>query len=213
MPSKHRLHYEKLEGSPEENWLESGAKEPPNFLNIYPDVLTREQCREIIERFDSDSRVKPSWGKNTKNPVNRSGSMLSIGELEDWDDIVSLVNGEIEARIQHYARVFLSFQRVLMTDACVLTRPLLERIVPGQGFDWHSDSSQPGTEKRVLATILYLADINEGGETQFAYQMASVKPMAGGLVIFPPYWTHLHRGATPAEGQKYNLTNFVVLEP
>lgn len=212
MISKHHLRCEELESSPEENWLQSGAQEPPNFLHVYPDVLTREQCSNIIERFENDSRVKPSGGRNSKNPVNRTGSMLSMGHYNDWEDVVDLVNGEIEKRIQHYARVYLSFHRVLMTNACVLSLPLMERIEPGQSFEWHSDGSQPGSEERVLATILYLADIDKGGETEFAYQMGSIKPRAGSLVIFPPFWTHLHRGATPIEGVKYNLTNFVILD-
>lgn len=212
MIPKHHLHFDELESPPAENWLQSGAQEPTNFLHVYPDVLNGQQCANIIERFETDSRVKPSGGSLSKNPANRTGSMLAIGQMDDWDDVVALVNGEVEKRVRHYARVFLSFHRVLMTNACVLSQPLIERIVPGQGFEWHSDGSGPGSEQRMLATLLYLADIDQGGETEFAYQMAAVKPTAGSLVIFPPFWTHLHRGATPKEGVKYNLTNFVYLD-
>lgn len=194
------------------DWLQSGDKQgPPSFLHVYPDILTREACREIIDRFDADQRARPSWGKNSDCPANRTGAMLAMGELEDWEDVVDEIMPAIEERIHHYAEVFLSFKRVLMSKQCALSRPLLERIVPGQGFDWHIDGSQPGIEKRVLAAIIYLADVVEGGETQFAYQMAEVAPQAGALVLFPPFWTHLHRGTTPKSGHKYNLTNFVVL--
>jgi hypothetical protein len=40
-----------------------------------------------------------------------------------------------------------------------------------------------------------------------------VKPRAGLLLLFPPFWTHLHRGASPVSAVKYNITNFVVLRP
>ena len=72
--------------------------------------------------------------------------------------------------------------------------------------------TSPGTERRVLATILYLTDIEDGGATQFAYQNASVQPAAGALVIFPPFWTHLHRGETPRAGIKYKRHQFPVSE-
>ncbi len=136
--------------------------------------------------------------------------MLGIGVLPEWKDIVDQLEPAIAERIQHYSEMFLSFKRVLMTEKCVLTPLQLERIDPGQGFDWHADASLPQTNNRVLATLLYLADIPSGGQTQFAYQMSEVQPQAGALLLFPPYWTHLHRGVTPELGTKYNITNFVV---
>ena len=33
------------------------------------------------------------------------------------------------------------------------------------------------------------------------------------MLIFPPFWTHLHRGAPPVSEVKYNLTNYLVLWP
>lgn len=57
----------------------------------------------------------------------------------------------------------------------------------------------------------YLRDIAEGGETEFPFQLQHVKPKAGLLLLFPPFWTHLHRGVSPVSAVKYNITNFVVL--
>ena len=184
---------------------------PPNFIHVYPDVLSRAQCGEIIERFERDPRVRPSWGQYSAEPSNRTGAMLALGDHAEWRDVATLVNAAIEQRIEHYAGVFLALKRVLMSGKCRLTLPLLERIAPGQGFDWHFDGCLPGTERRVLASILYLADVPEGGRTEFAYQGATIQPAAGALVLFPPFWTHLHRGASPEAGLKYNLTNFLTL--
>lgn len=189
----------------------AAAKEPPNFIHVYPDVLSRAQCRELIDRFERDPRVRPSWGAYSAKPENRSGAMLAIGSLPEWRDAVTLVNEAIGRRVDHYAGVYLALRRVLMIGKCQLTQPLLERIGPGQGFDWHFDGCLPGIERRVLAAILYLADVPAGGRTEFAYQGAVVQPMAGALVLFPPFWTHLHRGATPEAGLKYNITNFLTL--
>jgi len=53
-----------------------------------------------------------------------------------------------------------------------------------------------------------LSDIEDGGRTEFEHQHLTVKPEAGKVVVFPPYWTHLHRGATPGAGAKYTMSFF-----
>ena len=207
---EHRIRPRNTSGTTEDNWLAKQQTAPPSFLNIYPDVISPEMCKEIIDRFNQDSRVTPSNTQGNDTPSDRKGTMLGIGTLPEWQEISTIVSQGIEERIHHYAETYLSFKRVLMTDKCALTPLQLERIDPGQGFDWHSDASTPETNKRVLATILYLADIPSGGQTQFAFQMSGIQPQAGSLLLFPPFWTHLHRGETPQQGTKFNLTNFVV---
>lgn len=183
----------------------------PDFVEIYSDVLDSATCRDIITRFEADDRKQPSWSRQSKTPKHRTGMMLSLPDHEDWQDVVDKVGQLVMRRVQDYAERYPALKLSLNSARCKLTHPLLERIEPGQGFDWHIDGSTAGSEKRVLSTILYLATVDEGGETQFAYQGKAVRPAAGMLVIFPPFWTHLHRGATPARGRKYNLTSFVVL--
>ncbi|WP_282604883.1 2OG-Fe(II) oxygenase [Pelagibius sp. Alg239-R121] len=183
----------------------------PDFVEIYNDVIDGATCRNIIERFENDDRKQPSWSQKSKAPKDRTGMMLCLPDHDDWQDVVDQVGRAVMLRVHDYAKRYPAFGMVLNSGQCKLTHPLLERIEPGQGFDWHIDGNKPGTENRVLSTILYLATIDQGGETQFAYQGKAVRPAAGMLVIFPPFWTHLHRGATPAEGQKYNLTSFVIL--
>ncbi len=34
------------------------------------------------------------------------------------------------------------------------------------------------------------------------------QPRAGSLLLFPPYWTHVHRGAPIRSGAKYIMTSF-----
>jgi hypothetical protein len=210
---RHRIQARNTSDTTEDNWLAKPQTAPPSFLNIYPDVISSEICKEIIARFNRDSRVKPSHTKTSDTPHDRTGTMLQIGILPEWEDITDTVRQAIEERIHHYAETYLSFKRVLMTDKCVLTPLQLERIDPGQKFDWHADGGSPETNNRALATLLYLADISIGGQTQFAFQMSEVQPQAGSLLLFPPYWTHLHRGATPEQETKYNITNFVIQTP
>tara|TARA_R100000742_G_C4276430_1_gene97487 strand:+ start:1053 stop:1757 length:705 start_codon:yes stop_codon:yes gene_type:complete len=91
---------------------------------------------------------------------------------------------------------------------------LLKKYQKGiQGFHkFHEDngSGLPHSH-RALVLMFYLNDVEEGGETEFALQKIKVKPEKGKLVIFPAYWTHLHKGHIPLSGDKY-ICNFWLLK-
>ena len=79
---------------------------------------------------------------------------------------------------------------------------------------WHSEIyPQPGHNDalhRVLLFLIYLNDVEEGGETDFYYQNKSIKPKAGSMVIAPCGFTHTHRGNIPVSSDKYVLTSWVL---
>ena len=61
-----------------------------------------------------------------------------------------------------------------------------------------------------MAVLGYLNDVRgPGGETEFAHQEIKVTPQEGKLVLFPPFWTHLHRGVTLEHGVKYIATTWI----
>ena len=58
--------------------------------------------------------------------------------------------------------------------------------------------------------MVYLNDVDDGGETEFYYQQRALKPKAGQLVIAPAYFTHTHRGLVPRSNDKYILTSWIL---
>lgn len=92
-----------------------------------------------------------------------------------------------------------------------LTRPQFQLNKKQEGFFvWHDDSVKKYNQQhRLLASIFYLNDVEEGGETEFKYQEYLVKPETGKLVIFPATWEYLHRGNIPISNDKYIVTNFI----
>jgi hypothetical protein len=80
----------------------------------------------------------------------------------------------------------------------------------GGGFHhWHFEQFSRETSARVLAYIVYLNDVEEGGETEFLYQHMRVKPKKGSIVLFPAAFTHTHRGNPPLSNDKYIMTGWV----
>ena len=59
--------------------------------------------------------------------------------------------------------------------------------------------------------ILYLNDVEEGGETEFLYYPKRIKPKQGTIILFPGSMTHTHRGNQTLSNEKYIITGWVEL--
>jgi hypothetical protein len=191
---------------------QGAAQQQPHFIRLYRDTFSRELCEEVIRRFEADPRKHASTTAARDKPRLRSGTMLQIGDLADWADINDAYAKALEKNLEAYATAFPTLRQLVFSPATKRTPPLLERIEPGQGFGMHIDASIAGTHDRMVAVLMYLKDVEQGGETQFPFQSMQVKPRAGLMVLFPPYWTHPHQGTSPISGYKYNLTSYVVVD-
>lgn len=93
----------------------------------------------------------------------------------------------------------------------------IQRYTKGSGgyHHWHSEHYPHPTDHsqkslhRVLLWLIYLNDVDEGGETEFFYQQASVKPTKGSLILAPVNFTHTHRGCVPISNDKYVLASWI----
>ena len=76
---------------------------------------------------------------------------------------------------------------------------------PDDGYNaYHCDwTTHDNMVRRVVSSILYLNDVEEGGETEFYFQGFKIKPKKGRLILFPTFYTHLHKGHKPISNDKY----------
>lgn len=85
----------------------------------------------------------------------------------------------------------------------------VQKTLPTQGYHvWHSENLDQNTIQRITAFMLYLNDVDEGGETEFLFESLRVKPTKGTLLIWPAGYTHTHRGNPPLSGVKYVVTSW-----
>jgi hypothetical protein len=110
-------------------------------------------------------------------------------------------------------------ERPLFLECCpersLFVNPIfnLQRYQPGEGFySWHCDwnTAEEATEpiRRVLAWILYLNTVPEGG-TEFHWQDHHVEAIKGRLAIFPAGLSHLHRGRISSTATKTIATGWI----
>ena len=92
--------------------------------------------------------------------------------------------------------------------------PLMHRYIPpNEGYhilhcDWAT--AKPHTAMRSCIAMVYLNDVHIGGETEFYHQGMSIQPTQGTLVIWPAFFTHLHKGHPPISNSKYIINQWLI---
>lgn len=92
----------------------------------------------------------------------------------------------------------------------------IQKYIKQQGgyHHWHSEicADDPNCETlhRALFFILYLNDVDQGGETEFFYQDKKVCPKKGRIILSPTSFTHTHKGHIPLSNDKLIVTSWVM---
>ena len=182
---------------------------PLSFIFEIKNALTSDICREIIGRFEANPEQqylgRIGQGAEQERSIKQSTDLVVSGK-ENWKDIdqmffrsTALAVRTISERYPFFSGPFKDVgYNVQRTDA-------------GQFYHWHIDGGSHDFADRQLVLVWYLNDVEgPGGETEFSFQDVKVKPEEGKLVLFPPFWTHEHRGVILEKGIKYIATTWVV---
>jgi prolyl 4-hydroxylase len=181
-------------------------------IKVYDDALSYDVCTKLISYFEESNEKIPAYVYNGAEPnAERKGTVVILPK----DGMIGKLRQEILTITRHYISEFGKEHHglnVMVTEPFLLTNPRIEKIGIGEGFDWHMDARQHQSDRRFLTVLYYLNDQDKGGETSFYYQGINMIPKHGRLVLFPPFWTHIHKGGTPLKTPKYTLGMFATLE-
>jgi hypothetical protein len=192
------------EGRHDREFLSVAETNP--LFGIYDDVLSEEFCEDVIRRFESDARkVKGMTGSGAHGVVffndTATTEILLWTHSEGWED----VNNAIEQSLKHCLKQYMSRWGRAFPIGVYPEEPRITRYRKGEGFlAWHSDNIGR-SPTRVITAIWYLNTVERGGETDYRWQGATVKPKVGRLLLCPVGWPFLHRGNPPESGPKYIL--------
>lgn len=185
------------------------------FIAVYKDVFSKDYCNLVIDRMEKAFKLGYGFSRQESEDYLR----------HDKDDNQIYPNALIDAHavfsdeISHefnkqfwdvcYAQYADKFSILKQQSAHTIHGNKLQKTSVGGGYHlWHCEHSATSPE-RLLAYIVYLNDVEEGGETEFLYQHSRLKPTQGTVVIFPAGFTHTHRGNPPLSNTKYIMTGWV----
>ncbi|QOR64740.1 2OG-Fe(II) oxygenase [Cytobacillus suaedae] len=170
---------------------------------ILGNVLSDEECDQLIEF--SKSRIQRSKIGNTRE-VNEmrtsSGTFLEEGE----NDIVA----RIEKRISQIMNIPVDHAESLH----ILNYEVGQEYKAH--FDFFASTSKAASNPRISTLVMYLNDVEHGGETYFPKLNFSVSPQKGMAVYFEYFYNDtalnertLHGGAPVIVGDKWAATQWM----
>ncbi len=185
-----------------------------DFIGVYDNVFTSKECEDAIKLFEEYHRCGYTYsrsmqGLDTHYQDDTSMDVLPSIDL-DWDP--KFIES-FHSRFYDYIYPLYNNQYPILQQLPIhrSRHVKIQRTEPTQGYHvWHCEhDSSPIGCNRLLSWILYLNDVEEGGETEFLYQSLRFKPKTGTFILFPAHFTHTHRGNPPLSGSKYISTGWI----
>ena len=169
--------------------------ENPSFIGIYDNVLSHEQCQKMITKFEDSPKQKGQF-------VNYSGPQIdpSVKSSLEPKKSCRFSNEDLYARtmkqplikcIDQYYNQYQEGLKVLSHWTVDDAYPFKKFTGKNDGYKkWHIEHGL-GKLRRVLAWSFYL---NDASGTDFKFY-PTVEAKEGRCVIFPAYFTHVHKSA------------------
>tara|TARA_R100001244_G_C5114339_1_gene121924 strand:- start:91 stop:615 length:525 start_codon:yes stop_codon:yes gene_type:complete len=166
---------------------------------IYETNIDKKICKKLIDVYENDSNKEATNTHRTKMTqlfLNRKD-----GRLFDYLTALHKILQKYKKKYKHIDEG----QQPWELNSTIK----IQKYKPGESyFSWHTESTgHQGSNNRVLVFSTFLNDIKKGGETEFFYQKEKVKAQEGKTILFPPFWTHTHKGNVAKE-TKYIITGW-----
>ena len=172
------------------------------FIRSYTNALPDPLLKTLVQMIDQQVMYSPK--ASTRSDKFRRDKQIAIDPF--WPGIAEDVNQALVQKLAEYMDDFPYLQdqgQDWWSGTCIL-----QKTEPMEGYHaFHSENAAWLNRQRVLAWMIYLNDVEEGGETEFLYQKLRIKPKKNTLLIWPGSFTHLHRG-NPPMSTKYILTGW-----
>jgi hypothetical protein len=183
-----------------------------NFVGVFENAFSKEYCEGLIKAYDiaieagygrtrqqeeTFSKLKKADTQLFNSLDNIQVPLINITTFNEtfWGKCYPLYEQEYSSIKESGAHRNYSFK--------------MQRTDLREGYHvWHYESSSREMCNRLLTWMVYLNDVEEGGETEFLYQSMRIKPKQGTLLIWPAAFTHTHRGNPPLSNSKYIVTGW-----
>lgn len=189
------------------------------YIAVFDNAVSSELCQRLIRDFEankmsfSPGATLSGYMGHVKTSADLPLEMENVRDewwasslASDCDQIrdafILAFNRYMEQFVDLHAPVFFSD-----------TGLRAQHYMRGNGFYRRHVDSVPweqGCSNRVLAVILYLNTVEDGGATKFLNDGVTVQAREGRVLMFPATWTYPHQGLVPLSDDKWIVTTFIV---
>jgi len=176
-----------------------------NFISKKEKCLSKEQCQIIIDYFERSEKIS-----TTNNYDLVSGFVCGDSNKDTFPFLFeSLKNSFIEYCEEHSFLIKMLFPWGL--DGYYN----IQKYSPGKCYpgEHMEHGNKDLNQRRIIAWMIYLNDIDDGGGTHWPQQNFTANARKGDLYIWPAGWTHSHYGIVSNTETKYIITGWCSLNP
>ena len=177
-----------------------------NFIEIYDNALSKNQCQSIINEFELDkiSQQAGKCGEGIVESVKKSTDIIHL--IHDSSLASSIIGSTIGTYLDYYKVKYPEIDQI--TSWRFHPDYHIQKYKPNEGyFEPHCEVTSTDVIGRVLVWMFYLNDVNDGG-TRFTNYNKIINATKGRLVLWTPYWTHTHHGIISSTQTKYIATGW-----
>ena len=171
-------------------------------IGVYKKSIPDEWCNKIIEYFENNS-----------SKTHQRKGIFGPDSIRDTSTFLPLDNPLVKEFHKYFSKVInlYKYKYPSLFPYLEINNYKIQKTLPTEGYHpYHIEQGPTFPEVgRIAVYTIYLNDVEEGGETEFLYQLKRVKPQKGTVCIFPAGYTHVHRGNTPFSGEKYIMTGWL----
>ena len=196
-----------------------------NFIGVFPNTVGEEYCKRVIEFYKDCEKLNITHSRaeiEKRAEIEEQGLNLNRTGLSVDNDIIFLL--DVTNNLTSYdlrnefGKAFWECYEEYDKEYKILTSLSehklnidlkIQKNEKTKGYHiWHCETTDRSSCGRLLMVLLFLNNVDEGGELEFLYQSKRIKPEAGTMVICPASFTHTHRGNPPLSGEKYILNGW-----
>lgn len=183
-------------------------KKQSDYIKIYENVLSPEDCKKAIKIIEEVS-------------IEDLKVMRKKQGMDFWVHYVDDSDLEFSKQLDSmFLDLYKRYIKDLDISPQVPTDPNFSRVKvkrydkkSGDCFPPHVDVMDEISSRRYVAMLLYLNDVEEGGETVFECMDEPIKPKVGRCAVFPPLWMFRHKGRPAFSENKYSMQVYARYAP
>ena len=187
-----------------------------NFIQCTSGALSKHECDAVIDFFESNKerQFPGSVGAEVKyDPKSKIDTELrfDLRELVE-DERLEPVGNALYNAWEEYRQIYPFLNKLAGWRISHAFK--IQKYNPNEAYfleHCENDGGEDGNmERRLIALMVYLNTVTDGGQTRFPTQNISFSPKVGDVLMWPAYWTHPHHGIASPTQTKYIITGWYV---
>lgn len=175
-----------------------------DHIALFENVVSDAYCKDAINWFESKSANHKH--ENEKWAIGTFRNDYTISTPDRYGSFQKFDNGLLKRLLKKSYNAYT--ENYKLPSDCNFSDFKIQKSIEDGGFcTWHCEYNREISPNRFLAWMLYLNDVEKGGKTEFLSGQ-KIQPKRGTLVIWPAYFTHMHRAAPDLKENKYILTGW-----